>query len=171
VAGIDGVHLSDSATSRDVLVELMNRYEQPLSGYLAVLLSDRDAVRDCAQETFLRAYEHLKRGKAVNGQWLYKVARNKAIDHLRHLRRVRSATDTLDSLEWTAPGESERIAAVRRTLNQLSPDDREILYLFIVDKFETVEIGAMLGIRVGAVRVRLFRARERFRALYQKDRS
>jgi RNA polymerase sigma-70 factor (ECF subfamily) len=169
VAEIDGVHPSDKASSRDRLVELMNRYEHPLAGYLLVLLADRDAVRDCSQEAFLRAYENLERGKVVNSQWLYKVARNQAIDQLRHRGRVRVDDGVLRTIEAPEPVASDRITAVRRAMAMLSPDDREILYLFVVDRFETAEIATMLGIRAGAARVRLHRARERFRAVYGKE--
>src|SRR5579872_5090600 len=122
---LDGTHLSRSA-ARDGLVKLMTQYEQPLSSYLWVLLTDRDVVRDCVQETFLRAYEHLERGRAVNSQWLYKVARNQAIDHLRHNERICTEPEVLSGIENPEPSEPERIMAVRRTLARLSPDDREI---------------------------------------------
>jgi RNA polymerase sigma-70 factor (ECF subfamily) len=155
---------------KEELVALMNRYEQPLSGYLLVLLADRDAVRDCAQETFLRAYEHLKKGRTVNSQWLYKVSRNQAVDHLRHRRRVVTQPEMLENIESASVGEEPaRITEVRSTLARLSPDDREILYLFVVDRFGTAQIASMLGARPGAIRVRLTRARERFRAIYRGE--
>ena len=51
-------------------------------------------------------------------------------------------------------------------LAQLSPQDREVLYLFDVAGFKTEEIGSMLGVRGTAIRQRLSRARERFRLIY-----
>jgi RNA polymerase sigma factor (sigma-70 family) len=53
---------------------------------------------------------------------------------------------------------------------KLSPDYRELLYLFIVDRFSTQEIAQILGIRSGAVRVRLTRARRRFQQALGVDR-
>lgn len=169
VAELDGAQIPDLATSREELVDLMNRYEQPLTNYLLVLLNDRDLVGDCAQDTFLRAYEHLARGRTINSQWLYKVARNRAIDQLRHRARTRTAPEMLDSIEGRDGGEVDRTAAVRMALGRLAPEDREILYLFVVDRFATAEIAVMLGIRPGAVRVRLSRARERFRVEYRSE--
>lgn len=64
-------------TAKDRLTDLMNQYEQPLYAYLLVLAGDREVAADCLQETFLRAYQNLARGKPVNGQWLYKVARHR----------------------------------------------------------------------------------------------
>ncbi|HEX6507904.1 MAG TPA: sigma-70 family RNA polymerase sigma factor [Chloroflexota bacterium] len=164
--------ISDTqARPEDQLTDLMNRYEQPLSGYLLLLLGDRDVVRDCAQDTFLRAYEHLRSGKNVNAQWLYKVARNRAIDHLRHRQREQSEPEALEAMITEELGEPDRIVAVRLALQKLPSADREVLYLFTVDKFDTRQIAAMLGIRPGAARVRLYRARERFRSVYSPPRG
>jgi len=172
VADIEGVPISDiQASPEDELIDLMNRYEQPLSGYLLLLLGDRDAVRDCAQDAFLRAYEHLGRGRHVNAQWLYKVARNRAIDHLRRRQREQSEPEILETMATDDQAEPDHIAAIRLALRQLPGADREVLYLFTVDKFDTREIAAMLGIRPGAARVRLYRARERFRAAYSPPRG
>jgi len=159
-----GDPLTRAEAPEEKIVSLLSRYEAPLANYLRILLHDDDLVVDCAQDTFLRAYENLRIGRDVNAQWLYKVARNRAIDTLRLHQRVRSQHEILENTAAQYRGESDRSKAARRSLDQLSPDDREILYLFLIDKFSTTQIAAMLGIRPGAVRVRLSRARERFRA-------
>jgi RNA polymerase sigma factor (sigma-70 family) len=152
---------------RDQLMELMSRHEPALVNFLHVLLADRDLAMDCAQDTFLRAYQNLEKGNPVTSAWLYKVARNRAMDEFRGRKRERCGTELLERLpaEETAEG----TLAVRRTLARLCPGDREVLYLFAVDKFETAEIAAMLGVQPGAIRMRLVRARARFRALYGRD--
>lgn len=162
--GIRLVHTDQGSGNK--LVELIDRFERPLCGYLATILTDPDVVSDCAQDAFLRAYEHLDKGRQVNSQWLYKVARNRAIDHLRRSNRLQRDVDQLG--EIPAPPEFMTASEVRtkQVLERLSVQDRELLYLSIVDRFRTEDIGKLLGIRAGAVRVRLFRARERFRVLY-----
>lgn len=153
---------------RDQLVALMNHHEQALCNFLNVLLEDRDLAMDCAQDTFMRAYQNLERGKPVTTAWLYKVARNRAMDEFRQQKREYYESNPLEAIPLEEATEGTR--AVRRILEQLCPDDREVLYLFAVDKFETAQIAAMLGVQPGAVRMRLVRARERFRALYGCDR-
>ncbi|HZU13362.1 MAG TPA: sigma-70 family RNA polymerase sigma factor [Chloroflexota bacterium] len=149
--------------------QLLDRYERPLYAYLLTLLGDPDTARDCTQDAFLRALEQLRRGKEINGGWLYTVGRNRAIDHLRDRRRVGPEDVTLEMDLEAGQGEPFHLTAVRRILDRLSPDDREALYLFSVDGFRTDEIAAMLGIQPGALRVRLSRARQRFRALYEEE--
>jgi len=152
------------STLEDELVRLMDQHERPIYNFLLALLRDTDVALDCAQDTFLRAYENLRKGKPVNGQWLFKVARNRAMDEFRRRRRVQPE---LDKLEQIAVHEStDRVMAVRSVMERLSTVDREVLYLFDIAGFKTDEIGAMLGIRGSAVRQRLSRARERFRFLY-----
>jgi RNA polymerase sigma-70 factor (ECF subfamily) len=152
--------------AEDQLIDLMDRYEQPLRGFLLVLLRDQEIALDCAQDTFIRAYENLRKGRQVNAQWLYKVARNRAMDEFRRKRRIHAGMELLQDRPGDHPDVSVETATVRRVLDQLSPEDREVLYLFVFDRFKTAEIATMLGIGAGAVRTRLYRARERFRLLY-----
>jgi RNA polymerase sigma factor (sigma-70 family) len=156
--------------AREAFAGLLDRYERSLFGFLIVLLGDRDGAKDCLQDTFLRAYEHLQRGKSINAQWLYKVARNRAIDEMRHKQRIRVDPHPMDEAILDESHASEGTLAVHRTLLQLSSDDREILYLAEVDGFTSLEIAAMLGIRAGAVRMRLSRAHVRFRQAYGERR-
>lgn len=149
----------------DDLVTLMNEYERPIYNFLLAILRDPDVALDCAQDTFLRAYENLRKGRPVNASWLYKVARNRAMDEFRRKRRV--VQPESDALEQLPVYEStDQVLAVQSILAEMSPLDREVLYLFDVAGFKTDEIGAMLGVRGTAIRQRLSRARERFRLLY-----
>lgn len=149
------------------LLALIRAHEQPIIRYLRVLLGDDDLALDCAQDTFLRAHDHLRRGRQLSSAWLYTVARNRAMDEFRRRKRVHPSGDGLDRL--AADGEREaHDAAVRRVLASMRTEDREILYLHIFDRFTTEEIAAMLDIRPGAARMRLMRARDRFRELWGK---
>lgn len=148
----------------DRLETLMQDYKRPLYNFLLVLTRNHDLALECTQETFVRAYENLRRNRAVNTQWLYKVARNRAVDEFRRHKREQSNLEILEDLpDMAGSGESVR---VRRALDQLSPDEREILYLFVFDRFKTADIAQMLGIGPGAARMRISRARERFRLAY-----
>jgi RNA polymerase sigma-70 factor (ECF subfamily) len=151
-------------TIEDQLVRLMKDHERQIYSFLLALLRDADTALDCAQDTFLRAYENLRKGKPVKPQWLYTVARNRAMDEFRERRRVQPELGKLDQIPVQGP--TERAIAVQSVMERLSPADREVLYLFDVAGFKTEEIGQMLGIRGTAVRQRLSRARERFRQLY-----
>ena len=164
-SALDIRHISEAdETVEDQLVRLMNVHERPIYNFLLALLRDADAALDCSQDTFFRAYENLRKGKPVKPQWLYTVARNRAMDEFRHRRRVQPELEKLEQVPVHLP--IDRDMAVQSVMEQLSAADREVLYLFDVAGFKTDEIGAMLGIRGTAVRQRLSRARERFRQMY-----
>jgi RNA polymerase sigma-70 factor, ECF subfamily len=148
----------------DQLIELMGQFERPIYNFLLTLLHDADVALDCAQDTFLRAYENLRKGRSVNAPWLYKVARNRAMDEFRRKKRIEPESEKLEMIPVYE--RTDCVLAVQSVMAQLSSSDREVLYLFDVAGFKTDEIGAMLGVRGTAIRQRLSRARERFRLLY-----
>jgi RNA polymerase sigma-70 factor (ECF subfamily) len=150
------------------LIQLMSDHERSIYNFLLALLRDSDTALDCTQDTFLRAYENLRKGKPVNTAWLYKVARNRAMDEFRRKRRVQPELDKLEQIPVEEP--TGTVIAVQQILAQLSAMDREVLYLFDVAGYKTDEIGALLGVRGSAIRQRLSRARERFRLLYGAER-
>jgi RNA polymerase sigma-70 factor (ECF subfamily) len=149
----------------DAITALIHTHEAPLYRFLVALTANREIALDCVQDTFIRAYEHLQRGKRVNTQWLYKVARNRAIDELRRHRRETPDNEALSRIGL--PATDEDMAGLRAAFAALAPPDRAILALSAVEGLSGDEIALRLGIRHGAVRTRLHRARERFRRLYE----
>lgn len=150
--------------AHDELVRLMAHYERPLYNYLLVLSGSRDIALDQTQETFLRAFEHLRRDRPINAGWLYKVARNQALNDLKRRKRIAAQIDMAEVM--AAESDTGVTFSVHLALARLSTEDREVLYLCDVDGFDAAQIGQMLGIRAGAVRMRILRARRRFREIY-----
>lgn len=154
---------ADGQTERELL-GLMGAYEAKIFTFLLTVLGDTDAALDCSQETFLGAYENLRRGRPVNAAWLYKVARSRAMREFRHRKRLRSSLEALESAA-TEHRHDLRLA-VRQALEQLSPQDQRILYLSDVAGFRADEIAGITRAGAPAVRQRLSRARARFRRVY-----
>jgi RNA polymerase sigma factor (sigma-70 family) len=152
----------------DQLVHLMSEFERPIYNFLLSMLKDADVAVDCAQDTFMRAFENLRKGKPVNAAWLYRVARNRAMDEFRRNKRVQPELETIEQMPVYHA--TDQVLAVQQALAEMAPLDREVLYLFDVAGFKTDEIGAMLGVRGTAIRQRLSRARERFRQIYGTER-
>ncbi len=155
----------DAALSIDEqLNRLISDHERALYNFLLALVRDPEVALDCAQDTFLRAYENLQKNRPVNAPWLFKVARNRAMDEFRRGSKFRPESDPTDAVQVHEP--TDRNLAVRQAFSELSPSDREVLYLFDVAGFKTDEIGQMLGVRGSAIRQRLSRARVRLRQAY-----
>jgi RNA polymerase sigma-70 factor (ECF subfamily) len=148
----------------DRLVRLMDAHERSIYTFTFTLVRDPDRAADCTQDTFIRAFEHLRQGKPITTAWLFTVARNRAMDEFRRRKRVQVDSEALDDMPHD--DKVDLALSVQSVLEQLSPPDREVLYLFDIAGFKTDEIGEMLGVRGSAIRQRLSRARERFRAIY-----
>lgn len=159
----------DRDAAEQQLRDLMNRYEQSLTTYLAMVAGERDLGVDLAQETFVRAYGNLRQERPVNARWLWTVGRNLAINDLRRRKRFCGGEDEIGLLPDERVAESAETHRVRMVLDAMPAEDREVLYLHIVDRFQTAEIAAMLGARPTAIRMRLVRARRRFRAAYEAE--
>lgn len=155
---------SDDAERR--LIALMDEFGPSLHSFLTVLLGNHHTAQDCTQDTFVRAYEHLRKGRSVNRAWLYTVARNRAMDEFRKGRRECRDYDALEQQATDCPADG---IAIRQAFEYLPRDDRAVLYLTAVQGLSPREAAAHLGISGEAVRMRLFRARGRLRGLLERD--
>lgn len=136
--------------------------------YLNRLLGDAEQAADLLQATFERALRLVARRPAPDNPaaWLYRVATNLAYDALRRRRRLRWLP--LSGLEPVPCDESDMATAlaVRSCLARLPPRDAEALLLYEYVGLSCAEIGDLNDEPANTVRVRLHRARERFRKLY-----
>jgi RNA polymerase sigma-70 factor, ECF subfamily len=158
--------IQDDRTVDARLLELMTLHETALYRFLFVLTGEREMALDCTQDTFLRAFNNLSRGKPVNAGWLYKVAHNLAMDRFRKSKREDVAVEQLQRLPIEGFDSPERGVAMRDAFSRLTAEDRTVLYLFAVEGLSGREIAERVGISPVAVRMRVLRARERFRMLY-----
>jgi RNA polymerase sigma-70 factor (ECF subfamily) len=106
--------------------------------------------------------------------WMYRIARNACIDHLRHSSRAPDTVDDLDqqvSEELSADEQfdkGESAGLVRRALMRLPVDRREVLLLSRYEFKTYEEIARALGCSVSAVKVRAHRAVKQLRKLYNE---
>ena len=143
------------------------------------MVGNEEDARDMAQEAFIRAYNSLAgfRGDSKFSVWLYRLTSNICIDFLRSRAKKRTVSLTWTDDEGEDAGELEipddtwsperRLESsvtresVRRGLDSLSPQYREILLLREINGLSYEEIGRALGIEEGTVKSRIFRARKK----------
>lgn len=136
------------------------------------LAGDESEADDLAQEAWIRAFDklHLFRGDASFGTWIYRLATNTALNHLRSSSRHRE-------LEEVAPPEAmhgSRAAVddavinqrvLQEALDRLAPGYRQVLVLHDVEGLTHEEIGEKLGVATGTSKSQLHKARARMREL------
>ncbi|MGI8967613.1 MAG: RNA polymerase sigma factor [Chloroflexota bacterium] len=150
----------------ECLVSLMDAHEQRLYTFLLMLLRNHAPAEDCTRDTFWRAYENLREGKPVHALWLFMVARDRAMEELRHQVRIRPGQGHVEPIAST--DECDNNHGVWQAIRRLPDSDCEVLYLFAVEWFKTDEIGMILHVRERAVRRQLCHARQCFQALCER---
>ncbi len=155
--------------------ELFERYGPALLRFSDRLLSDRATAEEVTQEVFVKVISraHQYDGRAEVASWLFAIAANACRDRRRRDRRA--IIVPLEGLpEPSARGEGverrlmdrEKREAVRRALALLSEEQREALVLARYHGLPYAEIASVLGISVGAVKTRIFRAVETLKTLF-----
>jgi RNA polymerase sigma-70 factor (ECF subfamily) len=165
----DGVRSDDPSA---LVASLFDQYQPALFGYLCRLVGAREWAEELTQETYLRAFSARDRLPEVENRraWLYRIATNVALNALKRQRRFAwlpwqgGANDPV--LERNV---AERVAernSVEKALAALPADYRAPLLLYTHYGFSVREIAEALNLREGAVKTRLYRAREMFRQAY-----
>ena len=159
---------------------LVNLYERKIFRLARHITQNLEDAEDVLQETFLRAYEHLKdfQGHSKFYTWLVRIAVNQALMKLRRQRadRTVSLDDPVDTGEdqvtreiavWDNPEQRYSQEEIREILakavESLPPIFRTVFILRDIDELSTEETAAALNLSVPAVKTRLLRARLRLR--------
>lgn len=157
----------------DSFTEVVERYQTPLVQFLYGMVGNLEQAEDLVQDTLLKAYEameHRRPGQQFSAGWLYRIARNTALDALRRKRLI--AWLPIDLVEVLLPARGDfagRVAErelVQQVLTCLPARYRACLLLRTVAGLSNGEIAESMGITTRNVNTLLFRARERFRLVY-----
>jgi RNA polymerase sigma-70 factor (ECF subfamily) len=144
---------------------LYDRHVTSVYRYLLARVGTEQDAEDLTSQTFLEALESLPRYRGTGDfrAWLFRIARNKSIDHYRKHRRdvplMEDADFTNDSQESpdTAVDHDLALAAVVQQLRTLSPDRAEVISLRLFAELEVKEIAVTLNKQETAVRMLLHR--------------
>jgi RNA polymerase sigma-70 factor (ECF subfamily) len=158
--------------------ELVNRYQRPISAFVYRMVGDYDAALDLTQEIFIKVYASLSRYRPEFkfSTWIYKIAHNAAIDHLRRTSsRERSLSVGTETDNYELPLEfegltpeqqserEERRGEIETVVRSLPTAYRELIVLRHSQDLTYEEIVDVTGLPLGTVKNRLFRAREMMR--------
>lgn len=147
---------------------LVSRWEKRVYNYLLRQLSSREDALDLTQETFLKAYQSLRRLQNVDRfpQWLFRIAHNEAISLFRRNKRMSDdeVPETSHGLAVSVAGSAvypaELRLAVESALESLSAEQRETVVLKVYHGFKFDEIAEIVSCPVSTVKSRLYSAFE-----------
>lgn len=164
--------------------ELVRRYERPVFSLIYRMVRDRETAEDLAQDTFVKVLNNVERYRPEFkfSSWLFKIANNVAIDHLRRRQLDTISTDgsrhatTAAEVEATSfavvePGPNaldemaarELGVAIEHAVAHLRPLYRSCILLRHVEGRSYEEIAQMLDLPLGTVKTYIHRARHELR--------
>lgn len=167
----------------DAFGEIVRRWERKIFALCFGMLTREDDARDAAQETFIAAYRNIGsfRGDAKVSSWLHRIAVNQCLTIMR--RRKARPEDLIDEEQMAsdrvfsvpmekAPGglaeRNERIEAVRRAVNSLPFELREVVVMKEFEEMTFQEISETLSIPLSTVKSRVYTALRQLRAKLEK---
>jgi RNA polymerase sigma factor (sigma-70 family) len=162
---VEGLRRGDPAA----FDEVFDRYQPRLWAFLVRLTGRPEVAEELLQETFVRLAAHGRRLRPDTRlrPWLFTVARNLWRSHQRwawldgrRLAELASRALRVEPTPHDAAAASETGRAVERALQQMSPGNREVALLVLVEHLEPAEAAEVLGLSPEAVRQRLLRARQ-----------
>lgn len=162
---------------------LVRKYEKYVCTTVYSVVKNYDDSFDVAQEVFLKLYHSIAsfKGESSFSSWLYRIAKNTALDFLRKEKKSRNnvslytenddGEETQMEIPDNSVSSSPEQTAVRNeakdiiysALDEISEQHKEIIVLRDIDGFSYEEIAEMLGLEYGTVKSRLFRARDALR--------
>ena len=130
--------------------------------------------KDVVQNAFIRVFKSLRtfRQDSKFGTWLFTITNNHCIDLLRKRKRLRGkvgempeveVAEVVEETDWL---QDQSPKAIRHILDNLSELDRVALVLMYMDEMSVKEIAAQMGLQESATKMRLKRARQRAKDIY-----
>lgn len=172
--------------------ELIRRYQRPVFSLVFRMVRDRELAEDLAQETFVKVLNAIDsyRPEYKFSSWIFKIANNAAIDHLRRRNLDTLSLDgsphaeTAEAIEATtlqisdgAESPLDEVAnrelgsRIERAINRLRPEYRNCILLRHVDGRPYEEIAEILDLPLGTVKTYIHRARNELRILLAESRD
>ena len=150
---------------------LVDSYQKPVYSLCYRMLGNSNDAEDAAQESFIRAYQNLKKYdvKRSFATWLLSIASHYCIDRMRKRRLATVSTDVLQTEmipDRNTPNperkfrEKEHKELIQNIMKDLKPIDRAAVILRYWHQYSEVEIADALDLSVSAVKSRLYRARQ-----------
>ena len=168
--------------SDEAFTYLVETYQTPVYNLCYRMLSHAEAAEDAAQETFLRAYQHLHRYDTNRSfaTWLLSIAAHYCIDRMRKRKLPVFSVDEDEEFTFQIPDaqaphpETETVQGEQREqihgmIGSLDSTDRAAIVMRYWYDFSEKEIAEALNLTVSAVKSRLHRARKQLGKLWQES--
>lgn len=166
----------------DAFEQLALTYQTPIYNLCLRMTGNPEDAADLTQEAFIKAWKNLGgfQFESAFSTWLYRLASNTCLDHLRSVKRRPQVSLTAEdsdgetqTMDFPDPAPSPEAAVIvkeeqellARAMDALDEQQRQILTLRAVNELSYAEIAELLGIKEGTVKSRLARTRDALRKI------
>lgn len=142
--------------------QLFTEHRQGVFRYLCRMIGQPEMARDLTQDVFLRVSRARVPDAGADGRraWVFKIARNLALNHLRDAHRRPQSVELIDSVR---PATQELSAALGQAIDALGDVERDVFLMREAGGLSYGEIASACELTTDAVRSRLHRARQQLR--------
>jgi RNA polymerase sigma-70 factor (ECF subfamily) len=182
---LDGVPVVDAdqeviarvlAGHKDAFGILITRYSDPLYRHALGMTGSPDVAEDILQASFIKAFQHLGEVRGRFDAWVFRIVANSCKDWLKNIRRTHVSYDEDDQPSTYSTPEEEMDRNELRTdleyaLARLAPSLREAFVMKHVEGRSYEEMALLLETTVGALKMRVHRAREALQQLLEEKYS
>ena len=162
---------------------IFTSYEKPLYNFVLRMVKDAQTAEDLTQDIFIKIHQNLEgfRGSASISTWVYKIATNTYLDYIRSSSyKKNTLSDYIDESEnekWENRNyekvmaideqaiKSEMNTCIQRFLDDLPEDYRSVIVLHDLQDLKNREVADILNCSLETVKIRLHRARKKFRSV------
>jgi RNA polymerase sigma-70 factor, ECF subfamily len=161
------------AGNRDAFRTLISRYSDPLYRHALCMTGSPDVAEDILQMSFIKAFQHLAEVRGRFDAWVFRIVANGCKDWLKNIRRTHLSYEEDDQPSgFATPDEeldrTELRSDLDRALAALPASLREAFVMKHVEGRSYEEMADLLGTTVGALKMRVHRAREALQVLLEE---
>jgi RNA polymerase sigma factor (sigma-70 family) len=172
------LELYRTGKAEQIFNEMVRRYHSRIYWVARRMVKSHEDADDIAQEVFVRAYAALKdfRGEANIYTWLYRIAVNLSINHLRK-QKVRKLVDISDYLNFLSKDaeqdrdviHDENVSLIERAIQTLPEKQRAVFIMRYYDEMPYEQISSILGTSVGGLKANFHHAVKKIAAFVKKN--
>jgi RNA polymerase sigma-70 factor (ECF subfamily) len=163
---------------KEAFAFVVERYERKLFRYGRKFLSSQENIQDVVQEVFIKTYQAIQSFDTAQkfSPWIYRIAHNTFVNELKRQSKGPIYLFDFDALishpiyNDPKPREDEEVEIkkmVEKGVEKLKPAYKEIIILYYIEELSYKEIADVLRVPIGTVGIRLKRAKEALKKIYQ----
>lgn len=158
----------------------LDRYGRPLYSLIVQIVGCPEDAEELVQDVFLKAFRHLSsyKGECLFSTWLYRIAYNAAVSATRKKKQelfyieenaINNVPDDKADHVLCPTDDEERIARLMQAVDRLAVDEKALITLFYFEEKSVDEVGEILKLSPGNVKVKLHRTRKKIYLLMNAD--